>query len=68
MKQSNIILGISILVAVLLIAGSFFLKANPLERQSDTDPVNPISTLSQSAKSMAIIPFHVVSKHIIKIR
>ena len=67
MKQSNIILGIGILVAVLLIAGSFFLKANPVEHQSATSPIKPLTSISKKAKSIAIIPFQALSKHIIKI-
>jgi hypothetical protein len=67
MKQSNIILGIGILVAFIIIVGSFFLKAGPIEHQSATSPIKPISTISQSAKSMAIVPLRVLSKHIIKI-
>ena len=66
MKQSNIILGIGILVAVLLIAGSFFLKADPLEHQSDTSPIKPLTSISKSAKSIAIIPFRELSKHLLK--
>lgn len=66
MKQSNIILGIGILVAVLLIAGSFFLKASPQEHQSATSPNKPLTSISKSAKSLALIPFHALSKHIVK--
>jgi hypothetical protein len=68
MKQSNIILGIGIIVAAILIAGSFFLKASPLENQSATDQIKPIPTISGSAKAIAIIPFRALSKHILKIK
>ena len=68
MKQSNLILGIGIIVAVILIAGSFFLKATPLEHQSSTGQIKPVTTISGSTKAMAIIPFRALSKYIIKIQ
>jgi hypothetical protein len=68
MKQSNIILGIGIIVAVILIAGSFFLKASPLDQQSTDSPTKSLTSISKSAKSMVILPFHTLSKHIIKIK
>jgi len=67
MKQSNIILGIGILVAVILIAGSFFLKAGSIEQQTNAKRINPEATISQSAKSIVLIPFQALSRHIIKI-
>lgn len=67
MKQSNIILGIGILVAIILIAGSFFLKAGPIEQHSTTSHINPITNISKSAKSIVLIPFRALSKHMIKI-
>ena len=68
MKQSNIILGIGIIVAVILIAGSFFLKANPLEQQSATGQIKPITSIGNPAKRIMIIPFRALSKHIIRIK
>ena len=67
MRQSNIILGIGILVAVILIVGSFFLKAEPLDNQSSARKTNPEAIVSQSAKSIALIPLQELSKRIIKI-
>jgi len=67
MKQSNIILGIGILVAVILIVGSFFLKAKPLDQQSTSGDINPVTAVSQSAKSIALIPLRELSSYIIKI-
>ena len=68
MKQSNIILIIGIIVAVILIAGSLFFKASRLDNQSATDQIKPITSLSGSAKAIAIIPFRALSKHIAKIK
>ena len=67
MKQSNIILGIGILVAVILIAGSLFLKASPIQDQSAAKQINPVVSVSQSAKSIVLVPFKALSRQIIKI-
>ena len=67
MKQSNIILGIGILVAIILIAGSLFLNADPIEEQSAAKQVNPVVTVSQATKNIALMPFQALSRHIIKI-
>jgi hypothetical protein len=67
MKQSNILLGIGIIVAVIIIAASFFLKAEPLEHQSSTKKINPVAAVSQSAKNIALVPIKILSRHIIKI-
>ena len=67
MKQSNIILGIGILVAVILIAGSLFLKATPIEKQSTTKQINPVVSVSKSAKSIVLVPLQALSSRIIKI-
>ena len=67
MKQSNIILGIGILVAIILIAGSLFLKADPIDKKSAAKQVNPVVLISQASKSIVLIPFQTLSRHIIKI-
>ena len=67
MKQSNIILGIGILVAVILIAGSLFLKAGPKDEQSAEKQLNPVSVTDQSIKKITLIPITVLSQYFIKI-
>ena len=68
MKQSNIILGIGIIVAVILIAGSLFLKAGPAEQQKSANQIEPITTVRKSAKKITLEPFEIISRHILKIR
>ena len=68
MKQSNIILGIGILVAVILLAGSFFLKAGPTEQHNANEPVQSLSQVGQKIKSIAFSPIRKISNHIIKIQ
>ena len=67
MKQSNIILGIGILVAVILIAGSLFLKATPIQEHSAAKQINPVVSVSKSAKSIVLVPIKALSSRIIKI-
>ena len=68
MKQSNLILAIGILVAVILIAGSLFLKADPLESGKSANQETPVAAFGQSAKKIVMKPFAAVAKHIIKIQ
>jgi hypothetical protein len=68
MKHSNLVLGIGILVAVLLIAGSIFLKADPLEGSSPTSTEQPISKVTKTMKNMATKPLQELSKKIMPIR
>jgi len=67
MKQSNLILGIGILVAVILLVSSFFLKAEPIEKHDTQKPEQSLSLVSQKIKNIAFTPIRVLSKHLIKI-
>lgn len=67
MKQSNIILGIGILVAVILIAGSFFINASPVAQQNHGKPVPALSAVGKTVKTIALTPIRVFSTYIIKI-
>ena len=68
MKQSNIILGIGVIVAVILIIGSFFIKSGPAEPQSAKSPISPTSLTIQSVKNVTVIPFRTLSKRLIKLQ
>jgi len=67
MKQSNIILGIGILVAVILIAGSFFINASPVAQQNPDKPVPALSAVGHTVKTIALTPIRAFSNYIIKI-
>ena len=66
MKQSNIILGIGILVAVILIISLFFLKSNPEEPQSAKGQITPTSVLVKSVNIVTSIPFRALSEKLTK--
>ena len=67
MKQSNIILGIGILVAVILIVGSFFLNVSQIAQQNPDKPVPALSAVSHTVKAIALTPIRAFSNYIIKI-
>ena len=67
MKQSNIILGIGILVAVILLAGSFFIKAGPIGQHNANKPEQSLSLVGQKIKNIAFTPIRMISNHVIKI-
>jgi hypothetical protein len=67
MKQSNIILGIGVLVAVILLVSSFFLKAEPTEKNDPQEPEQSLSLVGQKIKNIGFTPIRALTKHIIKI-
>jgi len=68
MKQSNFILGVGILVAVILIAGSFFLKASPRE-QFESNTLKPTqSYVTPVVKNIAIKPIQKLIRRIVDIQ
>jgi hypothetical protein len=67
MKQSNLVLGIGIIVAVILIIGSAFLSTGSSDKTHSTSQTQSASTINQSIKNLSLVPFQVIVKQFSKI-
>jgi hypothetical protein len=68
MKHSNWILGIGILIAVLLLTGSFLLKSEPIPEAKSPIESTTQSTIATTAKTLVLIPLKEVSLRLFHIK
>lgn len=67
MKHSNWILGIGILIAVLLLTGSFLMKSEPAPEANSPIESTTQSTIATTAKTIVLIPLKEVSLRLFNI-